>query len=99
MANLSPKGIRPAPTDATSSAKPTHSVRVGTLSVAVFLQEIETASEKKQIPSISLRRSYRTSDGKWEHTHSLRQSDLLPAAHALVECFSFLAKQAIGDEE
>ena len=93
MANLSPKGSRPAQTDETSSAKPVQVFRFGAVSVAIFSEEIETPNGKKTVPNVSLRRGYRDATGSWHHTHGLRKADLLPAAHALVECYDFLAKE------
>ena len=34
-----------------------------------------------------------------EHTHSLRASDLLPAALALTKCYEFIADAANGHDD
>ena len=80
-----------ANTTPTSSAKPVVSIRYGSISVAAFANEAKNKDGKTfEAYSVSIRRSYKKGD-KWEHTHSLRRCDLLPAAEALTECFQRLS--------
>ena len=84
-----------ANTTPTSSAKPVVTIRYGLLSVAAFANEAKSKDgETFETYSVSIRRSYKKGE-KWEHTHSLRRSDLLRAAEALTQCFRYLA----GDRE
>jgi len=81
-----------ANTTPTPPAKPVVSIRYGNISVAAFANEATTKDGKTfEAYSVSVRRSYRKSDGEWVNTHSLRRSDLLPAAEALTECFQRLS--------
>ena len=80
-----------ANTTPTSSAKPVVSIRYGNISVAAFANEAKNKDGKTfEAYSVSIRRSYKKGD-QWEHTHSLRRGDLLPAAEALTECFQILS--------
>ncbi len=81
-----------ANTTPTPPAKPVVSIRYGNVSVAAFANEAKTKDGKTfEAYNVSVRRSYRKSDGEWINTHSLRRSDLLPAAEALTECFQRLS--------
>jgi hypothetical protein len=59
-----------AKTSPTSPAKPVMSIRYGNVSVATFRNAATNKNKKGD---------------QLEHTHSLRSSDLLPAAEALTE--------------
>src|SRR5438445_580189 len=79
-----PQGIRPpAPKDETASASATPPVAVfkfGSVSAAVFADEVKTAKGTATVHNVSLRRSYQDAQKAWHSTHTLRPSDLLPAA-------------------
>lgn len=87
---------RPASQDATSeTGKPVAVFRFGDISAAVFADEAKTKDGRTiRVAKVSIRRSYREADGTWQPTSSLRRDDLLPAAHALMKCYDFIA----GDE-
>ena len=97
MATPSHTAPRPAtPKDATSSAtanRPLASFRFGSVSAAVFAQEVKKDGKVFTIPHVSLERGYRDSQGVWQYTHSLRTQDLLLAGFALMKCYEFLADQ------
>ena len=103
MANPSPTAQRPAKTqDATSSAnsnRPLASFRFGSVSAAVFTQEVTIDGKTVSLPHVSLERAYRDSQGKWHYTHSLRTSDLLLAGFALMKCYEFLADRDTEREQ
>lgn len=101
MANTSPKAQRPADNeDVTSSAKPAATFRFGDVSAAVFTKQVQTEGGKTfNAVNVSLRRSYRDSDGEWRHTHSLRAADLLPAAYALTKCYDMVADANGTDDQ
>ena len=99
MANPSPTASRPASQDATSPAKPTATFRFGPVSAAVFTNDVKLPSGKTiTVANVTLRRSYRNTEGVWEHTHTLRVSDLLPAALALTKCYESIADANGSDE-
>lgn len=95
MANTSPKATHPAPQDATT---PAAVVRCGRLSAAVF-RRMAKAKDGEAFATfqVSLRRSYQDADGKWQHTQTLREEDLLPSAFALTRCFELILAER-GDE-
>ena len=85
MANPSPKATHPATQDATT---PAAVVRCGTFSGAVFKRLVKAKDgEEFATFQVSLRRSYQDAEGKWQHTQTLREEDLLPAALTLTRCF------------
>lgn len=91
MANPSPKATHPATQDATT---PAAVVRCGTLSGAV-LKRLVKAKDGAEFATfqVSLRRSYQDAEGKWQHTQTLREEDLLPAAFTLTRCFERIMAQ------
>ena len=101
MANTTPTGIRPPEAkDETPSAKPVASFRYGHVSAAVFANQVKNKSGgTADAYSVSVRRSYRTEQGEWANSHSLRPADLLPAALALQKCYEFIAEADATDDE
>ena len=55
--------------------------------------------ETVTLMNVSLQRSYRTADGEWHRTRSLRKGDLLPAAYALEKCYDFIVNAQDVDGE
>jgi hypothetical protein len=86
-------GSRPAPqTDATSPApatKPLAVFRFEDVSAAVFPFHLKTQRGPVTVLNVSVRKSYKDADGKWQHSHSLGTGDLLPAALALQKAYEF----------
>ena len=74
-----------------ATAKPVLTFKYGGLSAAIFTDKVKMPSGKTAAVShVSLRRSYRKADGEWEHSHRLRQRDLLTAAQLLEHCWFYL---------
>jgi hypothetical protein len=97
MANPSPKATRPATQDATT---PAAVVRCGTLSAAVFKRIAKTKSgEEFPAYQVSLRRSYQDAQGEWQHSQTLREEDLLPAAFTLTRCFEQILAERSEERE
>lgn len=105
MATPSPTSSaqRPTTKDATLPAKatadkPAATFRFGSVSAAVFPKQVNLPSGKVMtVVDVSVRKSYRTAEGQWAHTHTLGADDLLPAAYALLKCADFIA-EANGEE-
>ena len=71
----------------------------GNVSAAVFRNPLKTKDgETVYSYTVSVRRSYQQ-NGKWAQTHSLRQGDLLGAAHALERCYDFISEAAVDGLE
>lgn len=71
---------------------PVATYRYGNISAAVFTKQVKNeVGETFDVHNVTVRRSYRTSDGEWVHTHTLRKSDLLPASVALGKCYDFIS--------
>jgi hypothetical protein len=68
---------------------PAYKVRFGRVEAAVWCRELE---EGRVAYSVTLQRSYQDKDGKWQRTASLDESDMLPAAEALREVYSWVQK-------
>jgi hypothetical protein len=56
---------------------------------AVWSREVE---EGRIAYSVTLQRSYQDRDGKWQRTSSLDEGDLLPAAKALEDAYTWIQK-------
>jgi hypothetical protein len=56
---------------------------------AVWTREVE---EGRIAYSVTLQRSYQDRDGKWQRTSSLDEGDLLPAAKALDDAYTWIQK-------
>jgi hypothetical protein len=96
MANTPSTAQRPAePQDATSSAQPVATVRYGDISAAIFAEVVQLPNGTEfTTHRVSLRRSYRDQQAnEWKHTHSLGDSDLLPAAEALRKYFEIIEER------
>ena len=95
---------RPAtPKDATPPApatqKPVAVFRFGSVSAAVFVEHVTKGDRPVALLNVSLRRAYRDAQDVWQHTHSLRADDLLPAALALMKCYEFVEDARGNDDE
>ena len=100
MMGTSQKVQRPASQDVTSPAKPVASFRYGSVFVALFTNQVKAKDgRRRDVQSVSVRRSYRNADGGWENTHSLRPADLLPAAYALTKCYELVGQSKGTDDE
>jgi hypothetical protein len=99
MANTPEQAARPASKqDATPpaslSSSPISSVRFGNVSAGIFAEDVQTAAGKiATVYNISLRIGYRDKSGEWKHTHVLSDSDLLPAAEALRQCYHIIEER------
>ena len=68
---------------------PGHKARYGRVEAAVWPRELD---EGRTAYSVTLQRSYQDRDGKWQRTSSLDEGDLLPAAKALDEAYTWIQK-------
>ena len=83
------KGVTPP----ANTNRPLASFRFGSVSAAIFAEEIQKDGKLLTLPHVSLERSYRDPQGAWHYTHSLRTDDLLFGSFALAKCYEFLANQ------
>ena len=67
----------------------------GGVSVAVFEKELENGA---QTFSVSIRKAYKDADGEWQHTHTLYQSDLLPASWAIAKAYEWIVGQSRSED-
>src|SRR5262245_22622153 len=68
---------------------PSYKARFGRVEAAVWPRDLE---EGRIAYSVTLQRSYQDRDGKWQRTSSLDEGDLLPAAKALDDAYSWIQK-------
>ena len=68
---------------------PSYKARFGRVEAAVWPRDLE---EGRIAYSVTLQRSYQDRDGKWQRTASLDEGDLLPAAKALDDAYTWIQK-------
>ena len=64
--------------------RPEKVFRIGSVSVSIFCNEIETTNGKRTLRNVSLQRRYRDGDGEWQSSSSLGLADL-PQALAVLD--------------
>lgn len=83
-----PPEPREQPEPAPSRA-PSYKARYGRVEAAVWARD---RSEGWTAYHVTLQRSYKDRDGKWQRTQSLDEDDLLPAAKALEDAYAWIQK-------
>jgi hypothetical protein len=68
---------------------PSYKARFGRVEAAVWAH---TSDEGRIGYSVTLERSYKDREGKWQRTSSLDEGDLLPAAKALDDAYTWIQK-------
>ena len=53
----------------------------------------QTAAVRRAAYGVTLQRSYQDRDGKWQRTASLDEGDMLPAAKALEDAYTWIQKE------
>ena len=71
------------------SSKPSVKFRVGNMNAAVWKNEGDNGS----FYSVTLVRSYKDSDGKWQNSDGIGAGDLLNAMKALERCENWIAEK------
>jgi hypothetical protein len=71
------------------SRAPDYKAHYGRVQAAVWTREIEG----RTIYSVSLTRSYRDKQEQWQRTTNLDEEDLLPAAKALDDAYTWIQRQ------
>ena len=69
---------------------PSYKVRFGRVEAAVWAREVE---EDRVAYSVTLQRSYRDRDGKWQRTSALDEGDMLPGALALEDAYRWIQQE------
>jgi hypothetical protein len=69
--------------------RPEHKIRYGRVEVAIWKRE----SGENTWHAFTVSRSYRDKDQQWQRSNSLDEEDLLPAAKALEEAYSWVQAQ------
>ncbi len=75
--------------------KPVTAFRFGNVSAAIFREP----SKHGVMMNVSVRKSFVDKAGAWQHSNTLAQADLLPAALALTKCFEYIAAANQDHEE
>src|SRR3954449_12951221 len=71
------------------SSTPEHKVHYERADVAIWKRE----AEGRMWYSLSVTRSYKDQDGRWQRTSSLDEEDILPAARALEDAYTWIQKE------
>jgi hypothetical protein len=95
---------RPASQDATPPAqpaaeKPLATFRSGRVSAAVYPKKRTVNGKSVTFTDVSLRKSFRTDDGGWGHTHVLGGRDLLDGAFVLTQAAAYIANADLDKED
>lgn len=64
--------------------------KAGPCTASIFLNQFGTGDKQASIPRISLQRAYKTTDGKFNYTTSLKPEDLPKAILALGRAYAHL---------
>ena len=81
-----------------SISKPELTVRIGSISASVFLNEIETTDGKKIVRNVNLQRRYKGEDGSWKTKNSFSLADLPIAIAVLDRALQHVASQEADHE-
>ena len=68
--------------------EPIKKYKDGGMSIAVFEHEQTYDDQTKKVYSYVLEKSYKDKEGNWQHTNSLRNTDLLKTANLLIEAYN-----------
>ena len=71
------------------SRTPDYKAHYGRVQAAVWKREID----ERTVYSVSLTRSYRDRQDQWQRTTNLDEDDLLPAAKALDDAYTWIQRQ------
>ncbi|MBN2052303.1 hypothetical protein JW756_02260 [Candidatus Woesearchaeota archaeon] len=86
--------------DKESKNKPVKKFKAGPISATIW--ENQGQNQQGQVVSynsVSFDRNYKDANGEWQHTNSLRMSDLPRAILVLNKTFEFLALNSAESEE
>jgi hypothetical protein len=75
----------------TPTSPPVHKVRYGGVEVAIWRRE----GEGRTFLSFSVGRNFKNKDGQWQRTATLDEEDLLPAAKALEDAYSWSQSERV----
>ena len=67
----------------------------GPIAVTIWNNKSEKNGEEFSFPTITIDRNYKDKEGNWQHTNSLRASDLPKASVALSKAFEFLTLKEV----
>jgi hypothetical protein len=70
--------------------KPTMKYSCGSVSVAVWDNEIETPNGTRTVQRVTVDRSYKDKDGAWKHTDSFNVNDIPRLMLALQKAFEHM---------
>lgn len=78
--------------------KPTLKYRTGAVDITVFENKVKKDGKDIVIPSISMSRSYKDKDDKWQHTTTFRTNDLPKLQLLIGKVYAELLLGADDDE-
>ena len=70
--------------------QPEKRFKVGACTASIFANEVNTAEGTKNLRSVSLQRTYKDKDGKFQHTTSFKVHDIPKAVLALNKAYEYL---------
>lgn len=79
--------------------KPIHKVSCGSISVAIWLNEIETGSGTRTIERVTAERRYKDKDGTWKSANHYSVNDLARLILALQKAQEYLLLKSHRKDE
>lgn len=71
-------------------AQPEKRFKAGSCTASVFANEISTGDGKASVKSVTLQRTYKDKDGKFQNTASLKANDIPKGILALSKAYEYL---------
>ncbi len=71
-------------------AQPEKRFKVGACTASIFVNEVGTGNGKTAIRNVSLQKTYKDKEGKFQHSTSFRANDIPKAILALSKAYEYL---------
>jgi len=79
--------------------KPKTKIQAGSVSCALWENEIDVGGRKTVILKASLERRYRDSMGTWQSSNSFGRNEIPLAVYCLQKAFEKMVETKVGDDE
>ena len=80
-------------------AQPEIVFRHGACSASVFANEVSRGDESFKVKDVNFQRRYRSKEGEWQTSHSLRINDIPKAVLVLNKAYEYLTSNGQVDSE
>ncbi len=77
--------------------QPERRFKVGACTASVFVNEVSTGNGKAAIRNVSLQKTYKDKEGRFQHTTSFGANEIPKAMLALSKAYEYLVLEDHGD--